>query len=149
MRENYHLQKSQVSRSPPACLPTSLSSAPDSGGLSPGGALLCSLSVSPRAQSLFHLKASPPAAGHGSECQTHTWYLEREQQAPWWSLTGCCLRVSQIRSVGAGCRHRLEGNEAGDRSRCEMEAAVHRDNWAEPEAPSEEADPRRPWGVTV
>lgn len=118
MRENYHLQKSQVSRSPPACLPTSLSSAPDSGGLSPGWALLCCLSVSPQAQSLFHLKASPPAAGHGSECQTHTWYLEREQRVvPWQCQTGCCHRDSQSRSVGgrgegSGWREMRQGTEA-------------------------------------
>lgn len=38
--------------------------------------------------------------------------------------------------------------QSGDRSRCETETTVHRGNWAEPEAPREEADPRRPRGFT-
>lgn len=67
---------------------------------------------------------------------------------PWPSLTGQGHRNFQNRSVGG----RGEGSswrkmrQAGDRSRCETEATVHRGNWAEPEAPREEADPRRPRG---
>lgn len=48
----------------------------------------------------------------------------------------------------SGVKQRLEESEAGDRSNCELKAVVHRGDRAEPEAPKEEAVPRRPRGIT-